>query len=203
VKLLAMQGLVATAVGEADLAIGLDMLEAVAKEAPFAVLAANLIAKDGRRPFQSSLVHKLGSLQVGLIGLVSPHVGVERTPAPVKVESPAKRLKQVLAAFDPRPDRVVLLAHMSPKEALDLLEQVPGIDLAVLGHPMGHKTPAAVVGKSLLVGTDIRGRELGEVVLPAGRTLAVSDHHLVPLTPAIGVDATVAHEVAQTMGAMR
>jgi 2',3'-cyclic-nucleotide 2'-phosphodiesterase (5'-nucleotidase family) len=109
----------------------------------------------------------------------------------------------VLAAFDPRPDRVVLLAHMSPKEALDLLEQVPGIDLAVLGHPMGHKTPAAVVGKSLLVGTDIRGRELGEVVLPAGRTLAVSDHHLVPLTPAIGVDATVAHEVAQTMGAMR
>jgi hypothetical protein len=62
---------------------------------------------------------------------------------------------------------------------------------------MGRKTRPEMVGKTLIVHTDIRGRELGEVMLPSGRTLAVADHRLVLLTPEIEMDQDVASAVAR------
>jgi 2',3'-cyclic-nucleotide 2'-phosphodiesterase (5'-nucleotidase family) len=70
-KLLEDQGLLATTVGDCDLAVGLLVLEKIAATVRFPVLAANLATRDGKHPFPPSLARKIGSLNVLIVGVIS------------------------------------------------------------------------------------------------------------------------------------
>ncbi|MBI4867566.1 MAG: hypothetical protein HY816_11495 [Candidatus Wallbacteria bacterium] len=193
--LLSDQGLLATAVGECDLAVGLRVLKDLASAAKFPVLAANLVTNEGERPFAASAVVQIGSLSVGLIGLVSERLGIGTTSAELRAEPPAARFRETLAALSPRPDRIVVLAHMPPAEAEQLFREVPGADLAILGHGDGRLAPPRMCGSALLVGSDLRGRELGEVELTNLPTLGTRAHRHVLLSASIGEEPAVAERV--------
>ncbi|MBI3891612.1 MAG: hypothetical protein HY303_08795 [Candidatus Wallbacteria bacterium] len=194
-ELLASQGLLATAVGECDLAVGLRVLEMLAKDARFPVLGANLITPEGRRPFPATAVVTIGGLHVGLVGLISDRLGVTTTHSDLVVEPPAKRLAQVLQSFSPRPDRIVVLAHMSPAEAEELARAVPGADLAVLGHGNGRLPVPRLVGSTLLVGSEPKGQELGEVDLIRLPSERQKSHRHVSLPMSLREDPAVAAKV--------
>ncbi|MBI4871168.1 MAG: hypothetical protein HY814_06335 [Candidatus Riflebacteria bacterium] len=191
-RLLASQGLVAAAVGECDLAFGLETLESLAREAAFPILAANLTTKGGRRPFRGAAVVPCGGNRIAFIALASPSLSIQALHPALRLEPPAKALTRELAAVRGRVGHVVLLAHLPAAEAEALVRKVRGVDVAILGHGAGRTREPRRVGKTLVVGSDVRGRELGELTLVSGPGGPVWKHRLIALTPSLGEDPAVA-----------
>jgi 2',3'-cyclic-nucleotide 2'-phosphodiesterase (5'-nucleotidase family) len=69
----------ALAVGERDLALGVEELKKRAAAARVPLLAANLVGRDGKKPFEQRRLLKVG----GIMSASSPSVPARPSPAPV------------------------------------------------------------------------------------------------------------------------
>lgn len=191
----------AIGVGEMDLNFGLETLIADVRESRLPVVCANLIAKvdslrvrtggpegaaadRSRSAFPPYLIVAKAGTRYGFVGLLSPATQVKpagkSTDAPVEAMTytlvdPIDAAKAVVPELRVSCDVLVVLAHMSDTEAVQLVEQVPGIDLVVLGHdPQGRPfgAPQAVGAAYLLRGT-AQGQNIGEVCIRLD-----GDHHV-------------------------
>ncbi|MGE5412533.1 MAG: bifunctional metallophosphatase/5'-nucleotidase [Syntrophomonadaceae bacterium] len=162
VRAMNLVGYDAMAVGNHDFDFGLARLEASRKEARFPWLSANTLGADGQPALPPYVVRTIAGVRVGILGLVTPHVGNWESPALLaglrfgdSVEA-ARRWVPVLRGRE-RCDLVIVLAHESfekdprgegtprrgtGRDRLDAGEnqawavatQVEGIDLLLSGH---------------------------------------------------------------------
>ena len=158
-------GATALVPGERDLALGLPAYRARMKAAGLTVLAANLLAADSSEaPFPGSTVVPVGTLQVGLVGLVGqrPFEGVPG----VTVTNPAAALtREVQAVRAAGADVVVLLAHAEMRELQALLAKPAGVHFAVAGHERRKLQRVRQAGAAQLVTGGDRGRQVGHLRL--------------------------------------
>jgi 2',3'-cyclic-nucleotide 2'-phosphodiesterase / 3'-nucleotidase / 5'-nucleotidase len=143
----------AMAVGNHEFDFGLEALEQARGEAKFPWLAANIVRDDGQPAFGTSLVKRYGDVTVGVVGICTPAVPsmVDSVKiAGLRFESPVEVARREVARLrgTEHCDVVVVLAHSGlgagpdedSAEAPDenwgrrLAQDVPGIDLVVLGH---------------------------------------------------------------------
>ncbi|MEL7369767.1 MAG: multiheme c-type cytochrome [Myxococcota bacterium] len=132
----------AMAVGERDLAFGLQTLRSLASRANVTLLSANLISVNGQtRPFASHIIVPVDGLKVGFVGASATLVddparqvyaaaGLRALP-----EGPAV-LEAARAARSAGADFVVGLLHIGEARAIDLLDSLPSdsLDFAIVGH---------------------------------------------------------------------
>jgi len=156
VKAFNEMGCDAIALGEKDLALGVEALERLQEEANFPFLCLNLILKDGRHPFQASVIRERGGYCWAIAGVMGRDV---RVPEPFYLESPYEGLARLLPSLRRRADFVVLLAHGGWSFLGRLLGRFPeGIDIVILGHsrPVG---PTVRRVKNTLVAQCWSGRQ--------------------------------------------
>jgi hypothetical protein len=152
---LARMRLAALAVGERELALGLPWLEREAAAAGVPLLAANVAAPDGRRPFAATAAVDAGGQRVGIVAAVGAGAALEG----LAVADPAAALRAAIEAL--RSDGatlVVALLHMPASEARALLAGGLDVDVAIAAHE-GRRLDPEVVGRALLVTAGERGRE--------------------------------------------
>ncbi len=118
VRAMNLVGYDAMAIGNHDFDFGLARLEASRKEARFPWLSANTLGADGEPAFAPYAVKELAGVRIGILGLVTPHVGNWESPALLgglrfgdSVEA-ARRWVPVLRGRE-RCDLVIVLAHES------------------------------------------------------------------------------------------
>src|SRR5262245_4714228 len=178
----------AMAVGNHEFDYGSEALERARGEAKFPFLAANIFRADGKPAFGTSLVKRYGDLTVGVVGLCTPAVPTmvdSATIAGLRFESPVDAARREVTRLreTERCDVVVVLAHSGLGEdaALDstagapdedwgrrLAQQVPGIDVVVLGHT--HVVvPSAEVNGVIATQAGKWGEGLGRVDLTLTR----------------------------------
>ena len=136
-------GAVAVAVGERDLAVGIEPLRQLAARGGVELLSANLrMAKSGQPPFPTFTVVSAGEVKVGLVGAspvftendpaiqVYEQAGLTSLPLESSVVAAAKAARAAGA------DWVVGLLHVGQRRALSLLRSLPEqtIDFAVVAH---------------------------------------------------------------------
>ncbi len=149
-------GTAAMAVGDRDLAAGLDWLRAEAKEAGIPLLSANLERPGGEKPFEPSALLAVGEKQVGVIGLWAKGT----LPAGLVAASAAAAAKAEAAKLRARGAQlVVALVHGSTAEAMPLAA-VEGIDLVVPAHDGHSRQPVAAPGGGWVLGAGSRGRQV-------------------------------------------
>jgi 2',3'-cyclic-nucleotide 2'-phosphodiesterase (5'-nucleotidase family) len=166
-KLEAQIGLHALAVGERDLALGLKELKKLARDHKLRLLAANLVDSAGKPAFESGFVAEAAGAKVGLFGVTDvpesqrgpmTQAGLTQQPAAAAATREVARLRQQGATI------IVALAHVGVPGARELLRNVKGIDVAVVGHTSNAITTPERVGDGYIVEAQRQGKQLGELL---------------------------------------
>ena len=145
----------AMAVGNHEFSFGMGAMARARADAGFPWLAANVVRADGSPAFDRSLVKSFGDLRVGIVGLCTEavpsledsanHAGLRFLPAVTAARDEVARLKG-----EGRCDAIVVLAHTglghppgageapdgdAPENVgLRLAQEIPGVDVLILGH---------------------------------------------------------------------
>jgi hypothetical protein len=133
--LMAYDGIV---LGEKDFSFGVDYVLERTKALKLPVLVANLYDKETKEPvFSSSRIARLSDdLKVLLIGVIANGLNL---PAQFDRErftigSPRNAIQRELDGLKEDADLLVVISHMSVKDARGLARDFPAIDLIVCGH---------------------------------------------------------------------
>lgn len=163
-------GYAAMAVGERDLAGGLDALRTQASKGGVTLLSANLVDPQGAPVFEASKVVQVGVVRVGLVGLSTADPKIEGARAYLKARlsatDPVEAAKKAVAAL-PRVDVVVLLGHLRTVEARRVARAVPEAKLVLISDSGRFTRVGEYVGGAVLYEGGQRGQILMqlEVVL--------------------------------------
>lgn len=164
-------GLSVTALGPYDLTRGDEYRAKILKEHGITALAANV---QGAQGVKARLLEDVGGTKVGLIGVTWP----EDMPLPdgdttttwqgLKLVSPRDAVaKEAGALRQEGASVVIVLGQMARPALVKLLNAVPGIDLAILGHDPGEapRPPEEVARGTWLLSSGAQGQYLGRVGL--------------------------------------
>ena len=146
----------AVAVGERDLALGADWLVREAQAAGVPLLAANLRAADGARPFAPHRIVEAGGARIGILAVT----GSSARPEGLTVDDPGDAAKAAAAALRAQgATLVVALLHMGRDEARALAAGGLPADVAIVAHD-GRRLEPELVGSVLLAAPNDRGRDV-------------------------------------------
>ncbi|NIM20409.1 MAG: hypothetical protein GTO51_09280 [Candidatus Latescibacteria bacterium] len=148
----------AIAVGEKDLNYGLATLVEDRDKFGLNLICANIFEKtEGERvqearrskrprerksPFPAYRIVEKDGIEIGFIGLLSPATKMPRSTLgkgelealTYVIKDPAPIAKDLVPKVKKKCDILVLLAHMERHELEKLLPDLPGVDIAILGH---------------------------------------------------------------------
>lgn len=159
VAFMAAAGYDAMTVGNHELDFGIDNLKALAKDAKFPILCANMTTEaDGKTVFAANQIFDLDGVKVGVFGLATPETltkaDASKMPGitfPQAEELYAVAQAQVDELTKAGADLIVCLGHLGIDDesvgnrSIDVAENVTGIDLFVDGH--SHSTTADITAK--------------------------------------------------------
>ena len=173
----------AAAVGNHEFNFGLEVLWKVKREASFPILAANIKQK-GPQHFEPYIIRQIAGVRVAIVGFVTPAIPHAELPANYRgyeFEPIVDAARRVIPEVRKRADLVVVLAHSGlppvpawsdeiPGEnaALELAQQVPGIDVIFLGHTH-NEIPERIINGVLLTQARNSGASLARVDLDLSR----------------------------------
>ncbi len=176
----------AAAVGNHEFNFGLDTLWKVKREAHFPILAANIkqTYRNGPQHFEPYIIRQIAGVRVAIVGFVTPAIPHAELPANYRgyeFEPIVDAARRVIPEARKRADLVVVLAHSGlppvpawsdeiPGEnaALELAQQVPGIDVIFLGHTH-NEVPERIINGVLLTQAGKWGASLARVDLDVSR----------------------------------
>ncbi len=156
-------GVDALAVGDGELAFGLEFLAREANKRKLPFVSANLFGSDNELVFPASLVVEKAGLRIGLTSVLSEQLHVAGGSLRPAVESLRKSVAQL--RDQDRVDLVVVLSHLGLQVDRTLPDQVSGIDLIFGGHSRSHQEEPVIVGNTAIFQAGSRGKHLGEVTL--------------------------------------
>lgn len=182
----------AMAVGQMDLAKGVDTLLTRAKAAHFAILSCNLVgAKDQKPIFQPYTILERGGVRFGLIGVTEPEAlqspGVREV---AQVLDPVTSVKEYLAEIKAQSDVLIVLSHLGVERDRALAQAVPEIDLIVGGRSRKLMTAPDIVGNTIITQMGYDGEWLGrlDVTLDAQGQLHDPQTTVIELGPDVADD---------------
>jgi len=175
--------------GERELFGGMDLVKRMKDMADFPLISSNVSSKD---PLWKPYVIKgVNPVRVAILGIVSPRFDPNNSA--VSIQPPQVSLKALMAHLSDKADIFVLLSYTGLKETLDLIKEVPGLDIAIIGHvkiPLEGKR----VGKTLVISPGNKGECVGVVHVtwdPQKKKIVKMDHNICPLGDDIESDSDI------------
>jgi len=193
-------GIDAATLGERDLELGRDRLNAALKTNDISIVAANLFGKGDERPFPPDRIVQAGGQSVGIFGVldVPPERNADLQRWGFRTGDAAEAARAEAQSLRSRGARLVVgLFHVlgGRARAEEILSQTSGIDVAVLGHVENSAPMApAVIGRTQFVFAGSPGDMLGRLDVRGLRTdeEAQFEDQKVKLTDAIRAQVGVA-----------
>lgn len=192
--------------GNHEFDYGWQRIQDFVRAAKFPVVSANVVNDAGAlltgKPY---VIKTVGGIRVALIGmLLGDLVGNLATPdkvGPWHVLPAVETAKKYAAELRDKSDLIVVLGHLHDKEADDILQQVPEVSVAIVGH--AHKEYAKLHDFNGRVGALVTsyGVELGRLDLQVdmkAHKLKSAEWKIIPvdskkLTPDPKIAAGIAH----------
>lgn len=207
-----LMGYDAVAAGNHDFDFGARHLSHLQKEAAFPFLCTNVRPRepDACKPY---VVKTLGTIRIGLIGLIGKHnypdIFNRSVVREVEFQDPIAAAKKAAEELRERVELLVAITHQDTEEDLALAKAVPALDVIIGGHtegfdglvPQGATGPTE--GRVELVGagpvfvkTHRQGRTLGRLdLLFHERTIMIAEARNLPVTPTVPSDPDMARLV--------
>jgi 2',3'-cyclic-nucleotide 2'-phosphodiesterase (5'-nucleotidase family) len=88
---------------------------------------------------------------------------------------------------------IILLSHLGKNETTLLLQKVPGVDVAIIGHDRGTLNQPEILTKTILVQNSMQGKFLGILDLTIGTNGTIENFtgSMVGITEDTPLDSTV------------
>ena len=204
----------AAAVGNHEFNFGLDILWKVKREARFPILAANVKQQYDRAPqrFAPYIIKEIAGVRVAIVGFVTPAIPHAELPANYRgyeFEPIVDTARRVIPEVRKRADLVVVVAHsglapipawtdeMPGENAMkELAEQVPGIDVILIGHTH-NEVPERIINGVLLTQAKNSAASLARVDLDLERAeggawrVAAKHSVVIPVTEQVPADPEI------------
>lgn len=157
----------AVGAGEKELRYGYSFLKANIERSGLPVVCANLQLKaNGKPALTPYLIKKVGTVKVGIFGLMSDKVAYGPSADSLKVEEPTATARRVVAEMRKKGATVtVLLSQLGKIESEDLAAAVPGIDVLVVGHSSTLLMKGRMIKNTVACYGGEQGQYLGRTIV--------------------------------------
>jgi hypothetical protein len=157
-------GVVAHNVGAGEARLGADYLQTLQRTLLVPLVTCNVRSEDGTLLGQPMRTVNTARGTVAFVGVLSDTEKYEG----VRIDPPRESVLQAIAAEDPRPDVLVVLAYLPTSELEALATSLPEADVMV-GGPTGQSIVPRPVGPTLLASATNKGKYLAQLqVMPVG-----------------------------------
>lgn len=184
-------------IADGELSLGLEFMEKLNEKAQFPFLSANIYRQKNDQPVgKEYLVKEFNGFKVGIIGLTSPEFVKENTLIKEELvfKNPESTIRKLLVKMKSQADVIILLSHLGKQRTSELVKNVPGIDVAILGHKLGVVNEVELVNRTILVHSGLKGKHLGilELTLDDKGSIVGHEAKLAQLSKETPVDSTIA-----------
>lgn len=191
--------------GERELFYGVDGMNKLAAAMGGDVVSANITDTSGKLIFKDRLVKTLGTLKVGITGVTAGTLfetvatATNAGKGVYQFKDIYESLKPVVAELKKTTNTVVVLAHVGPGDARRLAEEVPGVDVVVVGHNPGYLFNPDRVGESLIIRGGNRGQYAARLTLTYDAKKTITDYkgQVDPLGDGVTADPTMGAEITK------
>ncbi len=193
-----------------DFAYGPQVLQQRVSQLSYPLLAINVYNRDtGSLVFPPYMIKEIGGLRVGVIGIASnivdktmpPHFsqGLQFTLGREELPGVITQLRE-----GERVDLIVLLSHLGFPQDMQLLAEVPGVDVCLSSHTHNRLYRAVKQGNTIVMQSGSQGSFLGrlDLELDGGRVTSCT-HQLIEVNSAIRPLPAVSDLVEQALAPER
>lgn len=189
--------------GNHDFNYGFDRLKALAKQADFPVISANLQDKTtGKLAFAPYIIKEFDGVKIGIVGAQSPEIAIAIHPDHIADVGflgyyPVRRAVNEIKDIT---DAVIVLAHWGDTGVdipSDVLAQIDGVDLVIDGHSHSEYPNGRNAFGTYIASTGEYLNNLGKVTLSIGADGAVGVKPELIARPDIAPDAAVSDVIAK------
>lgn len=161
----------AVGIGEKELKFGYSFLKANIARSGLPVVSSNLAFRaTGKPALTPYIVRKVGTTKVGIFSLMSDKMALGPSQDSLKVEEPAGAARRVVAEMRKKGATVVvMLSQMGKVDSEDLVANVPGIDLLVVGHSSSLLMKGRRVKETVVCYGGEQGQFMGRTLLTLDR----------------------------------
>ena len=186
----------AVGAGDKELRYGYSFLKANVERTGLPVVCANLFLKKTGRPALTPYVIKtVGTVKIGMFGLMSEKVAFGPSQDSLRVDAPEATARRVIAEMKRKGATViVLLSQLGKVDSEDLVAVVPGIDVLVVGHASSLLMKGRMIKNTVACYGGEQGQYMGRtiVTLNAARGQATGECDAFILSPEVGERSEVA-----------
>ena len=180
----------AVGAGDKELRYGYSFLKANVERSGLPVVCANLyLKKTGKPAFAPYIIKTVGSVKVGIFGLMSDKVAYGPSQDSLRVDPPEATARRVIAEMKRKGATVtVLLSQLGKVDSEDLVAVVPGIDVLVVGHASSLLMKGRMIKNTVACYGGEQGQYMGRtaVTLNARRGQATAESESFMLGPEVG-----------------
>ena len=157
----------AVGAGEKELRYGYSFLKASIERSGVPVVCSNLFLKaNGKPALTPYLIKKVGSVKVGIFGLMSDKVAYGPSQDSLRVEEPAAATRRVLAEMKKKGATVtVLLSQLGKVDSEDLVAAVPGVDVLIVGHASSLLMKGRMIKNTVACYGGEKGQHIGRTIV--------------------------------------
>ncbi|MEN8005973.1 MAG: multiheme c-type cytochrome [Candidatus Krumholzibacteriota bacterium] len=171
----------AIALGERDLNYGLPFLLEMIEKFDLPFTNANVRSgKTGELILPEFLVVERSGIRIGIVSVLDPRqkiISMAASEEVYQVDEPVAVLRELLPRLREKADSVVLLAHLGEQATGELLNEVKGIDMCVIGHTSRNINAERVINDTAVFAAAFEGRYIGRANLfiddADGRVMAI------------------------------
>jgi len=162
-----LMGTDAVGMSEKELRFGLSYLKAQRKRTQLPMVCANLYEKKTSKLLLAPYVLKqVGTVKVGVFGLMSNVVDLGPSRDSLRVEEPSAVAKRMVAELRKKGAKVVvLLSQLGKVEGEDLVTAVDGIDVVILGHGVSLLQKGRLIKATVACYSGEQGQYVGRTLL--------------------------------------
>jgi hypothetical protein len=186
----------AVGAGEKELRYGFSFLKANIERTGLPVVCSNLYLKGSTKPALTPyIIKKVGTVKVGIFGLMSDKVAYGPSQDSLRVEEPAAAARRVIAEMRKKGATVtVLLSQLGKVDSEDLVAAVPGVDVLVVGHASSLLMKGRMIKNTVAGYGGEKGQYIGRtlVTLDGKKAQATGENEAFMLGPEVGERAEMA-----------
>jgi hypothetical protein len=154
--------------GDEEFNFGREFLEENLKKTSLAILSCNIFTSTSsgmkRRLFRPYMIKEFRDIKIGIIGVTTVSTrekatGLEFIEPKTAVQEAVKELCNYNI------DIIIVLSHLGESEDLNLINDVDGIDILIIGHSRAKEEPFTKIGRTLILRPSWQGRKLGKLSL--------------------------------------
>jgi 2',3'-cyclic-nucleotide 2'-phosphodiesterase (5'-nucleotidase family) len=171
----------AIGLGERDLNYGLPFLKEMIEKHDLPFINANVRdTESGALILPEYLVVERSGIKYGIVSVLDPKhkiITMSADEAAFQVDDPVQVLRDLLPRLRQEADTILLLSHLGEQSTEELIKEVKGIDMCVIGHTSRNINAERIINDTAVFASAFEGRYIGRANLfvddEDGRVMAI------------------------------